>query len=278
MTAVAPTAGPIGSWLRTTMAISTATASSTDAWTPIASSAIQLRAICAPTARSTSPTTRPRPSRLRSTASPLQKPVVRRRASALSPARSSAAAETASTADHHGSPSGPSSVKEVSAASVPSTARIGTSVVTSVPARGEPEVRRQRREPRGDSQLAVEDAEQAADPRRVEHARRVTVEQAASTQIRHASARTSRARSWSATAQDSSQTGAACSAPTNTSRRPARSTASTATAATGSAIGATRRHCARLAGATSHRPGVGATGPGGCSVAWMLRAYPLTGF
>ena len=64
MTAVAPTAGPIGSWLRTTMAISTATASSTDAWTPIASSAIQLRAICAPTATRTSPTTRPRPVRV----------------------------------------------------------------------------------------------------------------------------------------------------------------------------------------------------------------------
>ena len=55
--AAAPTPGPSGSWLRVTMAIRTAIESNTEAWTPSAWSTIQLRAICANTAMSTTPVT-----------------------------------------------------------------------------------------------------------------------------------------------------------------------------------------------------------------------------
>jgi hypothetical protein len=56
-TAAAPTLGPTGSWLSSTIAISTAVASNTLAGTPSACSISQLRPICANTATRTSPMT-----------------------------------------------------------------------------------------------------------------------------------------------------------------------------------------------------------------------------
>jgi hypothetical protein len=136
-TAAAPTLGPIGSWLSVTIAIRTAIASSTDACTPTASSISQLRPIWANTATSTSAITPLRPCRLRSTARPLHTPSRQRPATPLSPAASSAATAKSTSGIHHGRPSGPTSVNDVSAASVASTMRIGTSAAISAGTRGQ---------------------------------------------------------------------------------------------------------------------------------------------
>jgi hypothetical protein len=222
---------------------------------PIAFSASQLRAICAPTASSTSTSTRMRPFRLRRTAKPRQSPVVRRRERTLSPATAPAATATQSTADHQGRPSGPSSVNDVRAARVASMARIGTSAASRAPARGHwvGAVRRSAaiRAATPSCPLRIPASPPIADAWKTP--RRQIVDPAASTHRRHASLRASSATSWSATAATRNHAGADSRAPKNTSRRDAMTVASTATAAIGSPTANARRHAypVPLAGGTA---------------------------
>ena len=130
------TVGPTGSWLSVTIAISTAVASSSDASTSTAPSMIQLRAIWAATATSINATTPFLPRMLRRTAKPLQKPSRQRAATLPSPATTGTATARKTSGSYHGSPSGPTSVNEASAASAPSTARMGTSAAISAGTRG----------------------------------------------------------------------------------------------------------------------------------------------
>ncbi len=125
--AAAPTLNPNGSWPSETTAMSTATASKTDASTPTAFSISQLRAICAKTAISTKATSRALPRCERSTDRPLAS---QRAFAAAMPLNASPTEPTATThriGVHQGSPSGPTSVNDVSAASEASTKRIGSS-------------------------------------------------------------------------------------------------------------------------------------------------------
>ena len=129
-------AGPMGSWLSRTTPMSTAMASKTDASTPTAFSISQLRAIWATTATSTNATSRALASVPRRTARPRRIPrPVGRPAAARPPAMATVTA-TQTIGVHHGRPSGPTSVKENSPASTPSTAMMGTSAASSGPTEG----------------------------------------------------------------------------------------------------------------------------------------------
>jgi hypothetical protein len=116
--AAAPTLGPTGSWLSVTTAIRTAIASKNEASTPTARSSSQLRKIWAKTATSTKAITRLLWFRLRSAASPLHSSRPVESARCRSPALAVATTASATSGSHHGSPSGPTSVNDVIAASV----------------------------------------------------------------------------------------------------------------------------------------------------------------
>ena len=103
---------------------------------PSACSISQLRAICAKTAISTNPITRLRPSRLRITAIPRQNPAWCLCETDRSSAPIAIIMPTQSGGSHSGSPSGPTSVKDVSAASVASTVRMGISAAIRAGTRG----------------------------------------------------------------------------------------------------------------------------------------------
>ena len=111
--------GRSGAGSSVTTAIRTAIASKSDASRPTACSSSQLRKICAKTATSTNATTRPPWSRLRSAASPLHssRPVARARCRRPALAVTMTASRTSGS--HHGSPSGPTSVNDVSARASP---------------------------------------------------------------------------------------------------------------------------------------------------------------
>ena len=115
-----------------TTAISTAMASKNEASTPTARSSSQLRKICANTATSTKPNTLLPPSRERSTARPAHSLRPSRRARWRNPVLRAATTANATIGSHQGSPSGATSVKEVSAASIASIVRIGNSAAISV--------------------------------------------------------------------------------------------------------------------------------------------------
>src|SRR4051812_2041868 len=134
--AAAPTLGPTGSWPSETTAMSTAIESNSDACTPTSCSSSQLRRICAATATRTKATTRDAPRRLRSTESPTHSSRPLRTARWRRPALVAAMAVSATSGPHHGRPSGPTSVNDVSAPSPASTARIGSSAASSVGTRG----------------------------------------------------------------------------------------------------------------------------------------------
>jgi hypothetical protein len=134
--AAAPTLGPTGSWPSVTTAIKTAIASKKEASTPTACSSSQLRKICANTATSTKPIRGLPLRRVRTMASPLQSSRPFERASCRRPALAAPITARQMSGSHQGSPSGPTRVNDVSAASTASTARIGNSAAISVGTRG----------------------------------------------------------------------------------------------------------------------------------------------
>jgi hypothetical protein len=232
--AAAPTLGPSGSWLIVTIAMSTAIESKIETATPADRSISQLRAICASTATTTRAIMRPRPLRSRSTARPAKSPRRLARASAHRPAPAATIVATHASGTHQGRPSGPTSVKDVSAARVASVATMGSSAPSSAGTRGLPCGLERRsvaiRAARPSWPLITTATDPTLDAR-YRH-RRPTVAPVARTQTCQASVRANSARSCSAAAPASSHHGAACSAVVKVSLLPARTAARTATAAT----------------------------------------------
>jgi hypothetical protein len=122
--------------LRVTSAMSTAMESKTEASTPTAFRKSQLRAICANTAMSTRPSRRLRPSSVCMMARPFQRPRPFAIARLRRPVPRPSVAATQTTGSHHGKPTGPTSVNEVSAARVASTDTIGSSAAIRAGTRG----------------------------------------------------------------------------------------------------------------------------------------------
>ena len=116
--------------------MSTAIESNTEAFTPTALRNSQLRAIWAKTAISTRPSRRLRPSSVCMMARPLQSPRPFAMARLRRPVPRPSVTVTQITGSHQGSPSGPTSVNEVSAASVASTVTIGSSAAIRAGTRG----------------------------------------------------------------------------------------------------------------------------------------------
>jgi hypothetical protein len=101
-------------------------------------------------------------------ASPLHSSRPFRRASCRRPVLAAPITARQMSGSHHGRPSGPTRVNDVSAASAASTARIGNSAAISVGTRGltSGDERAQRGDPSGDRRLRVEQAAQDAHARR----------------------------------------------------------------------------------------------------------------
>ena len=170
-----------------------------------------------------------RPSRLRRTASPVHMPRPRS-ASRRRPATNPIATAKPASGDHHGRPSGPTSVNEVSTASTASIAMIGTSAAISAGIRGtssRPErFSTAMRAPA--PTCALTRLPRLPRPPARNSRRREIVPPAARTHTCHASQRVSSATTCSAVTSSSTQTDASRSAWAKSSRCPASATASTA--------------------------------------------------
>ena len=218
-------------------------ASKIEASTPTAWRRIQLRAIWAKTAIRTIPRINAWRSWLRSTASPRRMPRLPRIASERNPVLTSSVAASATSGDHHGRPSGPTSVTEASAPSVASIAMIGSSAPSSGATRGlsagadrRSAAMRAATPSWAFTRLPTKPMLDARYRRR-----RSAVPPAAVTQMCHASVRARSATTWSAVAASRTPSGADLRAAANSSPLPASATARPSVAAMAATTVSARR-------------------------------------